>query len=775
MQAFVHGWLAQSERTGLPSELIIVEWNPPADRPHLRDVLHWPGEWKACEVRFIEVPPEVHRRYAHSEALPLYQMIAKNAGIRRARGQFILATNIDILFSDELVDFLAEKHLESGRMYRIDRHDVMGRVTDRSSLAEQLAYCRTHILRVSTREGVFLTTTEGKPTVERVEIAALDSGITFGPGWFAVEREFDYEFFRWSDQKSELRIDLQGAPRRNLIFDIEPGPGAGRKALGVDLLDEDGRVLATTSLTGRSMWQVEITANAGTSRVLSLHANGGGRLDREDPRRLSFRVFWCGWGGVPPPGTGPFRRGAARRYFLLWRKIQNVISKLANEGPRVTFSLLIPAAVQHAARFYFDWGGVAGIGRNFAIRLARRRKFPEVGAAREVVDPLAGIVLGNGWGELEHYRGETFRRALGCPELVLPPTSGHASVVQLLVEPESRSCVPELSIRNDCGAVVASADCRSLDRVRLQVPRRPGRTEAFRLDFGGAMASFRLFRCKLEDKGTERITDILRVGGKGSVRTSANFRGCCELVVTAPEGRVPPFFMTLQPPDSSPVRLTIRDEEGTTISTHEIDERMTILPSLPLRLGGTTVLALCTESPDMALTVVDSGWNEPRSVQVEASLHTNACGDFTLCSRQDWFDLRAYPEFDLYSMHIDSVFCYAAHFAGVRETMLIEPMRIYHIEHATGSGWTPEGESLLFARLSARGLSFMSYPELMEMIAQMRRLNSPMIFNRGDWGLEGFALPEVSVNGASVSRSRSDRPAVPEALPENPPSMPDAR
>ena len=33
-------------------------------------------------------------------------MIAKNAGIRRARGQFVLATNIDIIFSNELVGFL---------------------------------------------------------------------------------------------------------------------------------------------------------------------------------------------------------------------------------------------------------------------------------------------------------------------------------------------------------------------------------------------------------------------------------------------------------------------------------------------------------------------------------------------------------------------------------------------------------------------------------------------------------------------------------------------
>jgi hypothetical protein len=63
-------------------------------------------------VRFIQVPPEIHRKFRHADHLPLYQMIAKNVGIRRARGRFILVTNIDILFSDELVSFLAKGLLD---------------------------------------------------------------------------------------------------------------------------------------------------------------------------------------------------------------------------------------------------------------------------------------------------------------------------------------------------------------------------------------------------------------------------------------------------------------------------------------------------------------------------------------------------------------------------------------------------------------------------------------------------------------------------------------
>src|SRR5579864_5105979 len=137
MQAFVNGWIGQCKRHGLSSELIVVEWNPPEDRPPLMHALEWPANTSPCDVRFIEVPREAHRQYRHAEAMPLYQMIAKNVGIRRARGRFVLATNIDILFSDELVRYLAEGHLERGRMYRIDRHDVMSGVPVHGTVEEQ--------------------------------------------------------------------------------------------------------------------------------------------------------------------------------------------------------------------------------------------------------------------------------------------------------------------------------------------------------------------------------------------------------------------------------------------------------------------------------------------------------------------------------------------------------------------------------------------------------------------------------------------------------------
>lgn len=338
MQAFVDNLLEQCRRHALPAELVLVEWNPPADRPSLREALRWPTEGGPCAVRLITVPPERHARLRHASALPLFQMIGKNVGLRRARGQYLLATNVDILFSDELVAFLARQELQPGQLYRIDRHDVMEDVPPGASVDEQLAYCKSHLVRVHTAEGSL-----------------------------------------------PLRPD---------------GSFAGRRRAPL-------------------------------------------------PRRL----------------------GRA-----------------------------------------------------------------SVTVARAMVEATA-------------------------------------------------------------------------DRLRQLEP-----------------------------------------GG------------------------------------------------------------------LPSPLG-----------------------------QDVAPLHVNACGDFTLLDRERWHDLRGYPELEIFSFHLDSVFCHAAHASGAPQVVLPEPMRIYHIEHGTGSGWTPEGQRALFARLRERGIPWLSDADLRGWASQMRRLGAPMIFNRGDWGFAEEALPEMHV------------------------------
>ena len=127
-------------------------------------------------------------------------------------------------------------------------------------------------------------------------------------------------------------------------------------------------------------------------------------------------------------------------------------------------------------------------------------------------------------------------------------------------------------------------------------------------------------------------------------------------------------------------------------------------------------------------------------------LHTIAAGDFTMLSRNDWFALRGYPEFTNWPMHIDALFCYTAFHAGIEEVVLRDPMRIFHIQHRSGAGWSPEGERERNARVAAKGVLQMPFSELVHWVDAMRRFDTPFIFCRENWGLAELALPETSLS-----------------------------
>jgi len=145
--AFMNSVYVQAKKHALPLELIIVEWNPPTDKPLLKEVLPQPPKDVPVSLRIITVPKELHDTYRFSDSLPLYQMIAKNVGIRRAKGEFVLCTNIDILFSDANFKVLADRNLEEGNFYRANRCDVPKEVMQYDTLEEQLKYCKKNILR----------------------------------------------------------------------------------------------------------------------------------------------------------------------------------------------------------------------------------------------------------------------------------------------------------------------------------------------------------------------------------------------------------------------------------------------------------------------------------------------------------------------------------------------------------------------------------------------------------------------------------------------------
>jgi len=500
MQAFVSGWIAQANRHRIPSELIVVEWNPPQDRPRLREALQWPPDMGNCQARFIEVPPELHARYAYAAALPLYQMIAKNVGIRRARGRFILATNIDILFSSELAGYIALQKLESGRMYRIDRHDVMSDIPVDQSIEDQLAYCATHLIRLNARDGTFPVTPDGQRTLAKEDLAGPGAGVLFGRGWYAVEKYTRQEPFRWAGASAELLLEDMQGDCAVLRLDIEPGPGTGGLPVQLEVSGEDGKVLAEIQVAWRGSLQLPLAAPV--PRRLLLQAKNGGMVLSNDPRVMNFRVFRAACERGRKAASVRLRPiGILSRMRILLGMLDHAVERLATGGDHV--SLSVPVSSRMRAIFH---------------RYLRFRKTEPAAAAAPQQPPIA------------------------------------------------------------------------------------------------------------------------------------------------------PLF-----------------------------------------------------------------------------LHTNACGDFTLMAREHWFDLRAYPEIDMFSMNIDSLFCAAAHHGGALETILDDPMRIYHIEHGTGSGWTPEGQARLFERLATAGIPYLENDDVLRWAAQMKWLNSPLIFNHDDWGMAAFDLAESVV------------------------------
>ncbi len=561
MQAFLNAWFWQASRYDLPSEIIVVEWNPPADRPKLMECLDLPANPGPCELRFVEVPREVHRKSPNPDAIPLHQMLAKNAGIRRARGKFVLATNIDIVFSAELMRFLAERRLEEHAIYRIDRHDVSSEIPEKATLDELLDFCHQNMRRVFTAEGDFELAPNGLRKLEAEDVVDPGEGIRFGAGWYGVER-YAEEPFRWLADEAEIVFEKPRDAESTLLLDVEAGPSARGGALSVEVVDREGAVLAAATIQGREKLRLHMPDGISSGSV-RLRLRGDWVALLHDVRFLMLRVFKIGWEGSP------------------WS---------ASHSPAT---------------------------------LAERRTG-------------AGIRV------------------------------------------------------------------RSLAARQLQLGLLPG---------AGANLD------KLEVSLSDAQGNVL-------------FRVASDHLPPAQSGE---YLLAV---DLGFQYVGQRDAEGLIrAATHDPAWRLEVIATRPA-----TNWALTNQATSPAADQMPNA----------AYLHTNGCGDFTLLSREDWWSLRGYAELPIWPVHIDSLFCYAAHHAGMREMVLAEPMRIFHIEHFSGAGWTPEGEQERVSRIKSKGVSVLQYQDLMSWIDRMRRFNAPAIFTMSGWGLAGEELPETVVYPARV-------------------------
>ncbi|PID42451.1 MAG: hypothetical protein CSB48_10320 [Proteobacteria bacterium] len=175
-QAFIDCIYWLSERHETKVELIIVEWNPPGDRPPVKEAFNFVEQHPFVSVIIVRVPPEIHAHYTLSENLPLYQMIGKNAGIRRARGNYILSTNIDVLLSDELFQFITSDQMQPGKLYRSNRWDIDRKVLDLESPEEMLGKARDLCFQINYSDGV-RAISEPEPDTDASDDSLCDTSL----------------------------------------------------------------------------------------------------------------------------------------------------------------------------------------------------------------------------------------------------------------------------------------------------------------------------------------------------------------------------------------------------------------------------------------------------------------------------------------------------------------------------------------------------------------------------------------------------------------------
>ena len=694
LQAFVDTFDAQCRRTGLDAEVIIVEWNPPVDRPRLIDVLPLPRH-PACAYRFVEVPPELHATLSHAEALPLFQMIAKNVGIRRARGAFVLATNIDIIFSNELVEFMARRELAPGFLYRLDRHDVESRLPLDQPVEARMEYCRSHQLRVNRRAGTYPVHPDGRLRAEPNDIVD-DHVVMLEDGWHVLEKDV-FGPFRWVAPSATILLDPGGAPETSVLeIELEPNPFSRGERFDLEVADGSGLVLGRLHVASRSVHRLPLS---------------------KLPCQISLRHIAAARDAEPSLPVLELRR--ALTYLV--RSI--ALRHLEEVGFATPSSRQIDPELRRKSG---DFEPLTG-GRDYPLdrwRPAEARTVVQIredGAEVGIAGPPGGYVAK--YGPLSAPSSGEYRFALECSgdcrTLALGALS---SSYQVWLSGSSKE-----AIAGDQRTVVLTCTADAGQAFWLMVTAPPSADD------------------RIMQFGIRRLTGT-GPGGQAAVLMALGspldvLPGTLE---RAP-GRLGEFSSRLLGRISSLVggSLGYAVEEarhGVVVSSPEVQSLNDTITALRLLERKHRELQELQPLRDVY---------ERLRRHAPPDLHLNGCGDFQLMARQDWMDLRGYPEVQAFSMNLDGLFGIIAFFVGIEERVLGSPFQIFHLEHESGSGWTPEGEDKLRRRVDARGIPWVDARVVMELAAYMSSLDRPMILNDSSWGFGLHELPEQTVQAVA--------------------------
>ena len=647
LQAFVNTFAAQCARTGLDAEVIVVEWNPPDDRPRVGALLRVPSG-APFPVRVVEVPAAIHETFRHAAVLPLFQMIAKNVGVRRARGRFVLATNIDIIFSSELVEHLASQPLEPGRLYRVDRHDIEAAYPAHALLDEQMAYCRTHQLRLHTQSGSHHVDSCGR--VKPLESDVVGSAaVTLGKGWHMREGDLATGFRRWVTREAHVSIDRSVDPdlARDVALDVDVEPNPYQPDSWIDLeIVDGGRRLIERRLTRRTRLRLGLDDDVARHElIIRTNDSNGGRewmplLERRD--ELCCRVHQVAVRPVP-------RHEYDVRF---WRRALNLNPELrVRQTPSGIDVTTDPDKYSYAVRY------------------------------------------------------------LPCEA---PADAAYEFVLEFLLL-EGDCALTVMDDERDCWlpATVVEAEGDGVHLFSLAVDLRRG-------------TKFSLFLSNNRPRGGPSHFILRRLLGSVPVErlVRAPDYSPAALLPSSPIGTGAAVSPT-EPPRAHGRQDAIADESD---RVRELEARIMSL------------------TPLADLTPLARLLREHRP-----AIYTNAAGDFQLMTREHWFALGGYPELEMFSMNIDGLLEAIACSAGICEQVWSAPLCIYHLEHEKGSGWTPEGEALLKARVAESGITWLDAGAVHILSTYMQWLRRPMFFNGSAWGLRDVVLQEQTLPARLVT------------------------
>ncbi len=681
-QAFLDSLAAQCRRFSLDAELIVVEWNPPGDRPRLADAMRWPLDGPLA-IRVIEVPSEYHRRLKGSQSLPLFQMIGKNVGIRRSRGRFILCTNIDIIFSHELFAFIASRQLDSNRAYRVVRYDVTPGFPQNADVDVLMRYCQTHQMRGHYPNGSFPVEADGSPALFENDIVGPAAGIRLGRGWHMREAARLPQPFRWVSDRAEIIVlEPSDAPRR-LDVAVEPNRYAPGVHPVIAAMTEDGAVLERFVVTEPATIGVPVPPGLAKRRVwLTLeNASEHDAIQRpayENRAQLRYVATGLKWTVEPVPS------------FATVAPAETVLAEASPDGWQRALEE-VPVVERRA-----DGVRIRTLPSEFSYGLYYR----PVKATRDGV---------------HHVR---LRYSVVQGEIILGPLSHD--------ELWWRDHQMTRGRHGSDATIDLAVALKEGEEIRLVV---------YNNHPDGDASSEAIVRQLLLSDGLEVQPGSRRLHTRG-------------LALRAWRRLAPEPLQRAVKATISRILLPIIEWQAGQSLAEQVYERLQI----ERRLWKKEALALVKGSEDLQekvlalspLTEVASVHEFLRRVHPQ-SLHPNACGDFQLAARRHWFELRGYAEFEMYSMNIDGLFTYMAHYGGAPEQRLEPPLCIYHMEHAVGSGWTPEGETQLRTRMEQWNVAWLDWQTVALWASYMEWLQRPFVFNPDNWGLADDQLGEIEL------------------------------